>query len=1472
MSRRPKAQDMKGFDNFPDNEREKQIMGDNGALSPLSYTDTDLAAYIQVWAGTIVESDEQEDVQEGGARGGDRGDAENASRKEGQEDQYAKDQAETNKGDRTHSQKDAPCSIVGSRRRYGTINVQTLAMKDDRQRKESDGRVAGATEWANEFEGRGLGVVGLQECRVPGKTDGQEGDYRTFYSGNVEGKCEHGVGVYLHKMAVKGEFDIQQISERLMWVYGSVYGKDQAVFSVYAPTNRSDNRIEVADFYAALEKEVRKVREAYGANTSIIILGDFNARVGKDGADNREEECDAQGEECVIGTFGFAEINDNGLDLTVFCKTGRFKIMDTYFEREDGDYGTWAANSSKIKGYKAVLDHILVSTSLWGAVEHCGVYIPVSRLNTDHRMVELDLGGFARSSTTIRVMEEERPKGKPSAEIMARKKQKSFNQYILRCKLNMDPDKELQRLSESVEQMVTSGRKDMVVTQGEEGPTDRATTNNAEKLLQVLSVAVRNTMEKEYPDGVPASNRQKGRHWNSANREIQVLYKQQLEAIRRLGRSQLNGVTGVTVKRLTETINVKQRKIRENLRMNRDQYWLGVADELENAYEAKDMKLYYKLIKEAHGHQLSSTAQGRQALQGQHMKKPDKTKTSTGIELEARWIEHFTDLFNQPGEVDANIAAYIPEQRETNEKIKVGDFDIKELRAAVKDMANDKAAGLDGFSIEIEKYLAGEEYLRTELAAFNEIRRSGQMPAILRDVLYKGKGPKDDCNSYRGISLMSHRGKLLERLILNRLKPALKDLIPDNQFGFTACPDAQMVSRLLGIDAQKGHIGLVRAYIDLTKAYDKVNREVLWTILRRLGIPEEIVLMIVAFHEASKAVLLLNGELSMTPIELNRGLKQGSVLSPVLFNIFFGVLIKVFEMRCAMQTTETTVLGVEVLFNLRNGFMDDKQIQGRVPGYGTTTVTDVLYADDCILFTNTIRAMQTMIVIFDEVATIFGMELAIGKTKVVCNHFSKAMELEIQEEEGIVHREAPHNTRLQHQLAQLVATDTTVYVPVITVRGETVEVVAHFRYLGAEDKDDGSLGAEIQARICRMKQRFKEFEGRIFCNTRISTLPRMQVFKCIVMTNGTYACEVWNYTRADIDRLEKHYFRLLRDTLLMSKYSTTYTQVLDKARSSGVVKAYSIECYIQRQQLKFLWKVMHLNDLALQKIVLHGKLDAKYSMGRGGRTRTYKQCITDALGNFGVSMSQCIESGKQEWTKLIEETGMAAAMQKWEGSPKAGKALDVDWKSSRGKLTSGTRAPVATALEMAIMVDADGDGAVGRSADSSSEDEVLNDEFSHCLGQSQNPRTEELIQQATVYSIGGEVHRNSATRTDQYARRNKKDKQWQDDTEPGQQAGQTARLPTAAAAHTTTTIVVDPQVEKTTEEASRKRSAKTVVRNTRRHNKKARIASLICCDNEFPQRELMIIVGEDNAGNHGNEVDKNIIIPWEHRGMLGRTN
>ena len=121
-----------------------------------------------------------------------------------------------------------------------------------------------------------------------------------------------------------------------------------------------------------------------------------------------------------------------------------------------------------------------------------------------------------------------------------------------------------------------------------------------------------------------------------------------------------------------------------------------------------------------------------------------------------------------------------------------------------------------------------------------------------------------------------------------------------------------------------------------------------------------------------------------------------------------------------------------------------------------------------------------------------------------------------------------------------------------------------------------------------MKQWFKEFEGRIFCSNAVSTLPRMQVFKCMVLTNGIYASEVWNYTRAEMDRLEKHYFRLMRSTLFLGKLNTTYLAVLTAAREQGVVKVYPIECYVQRQQFKFLWKILQafLTEKSVQKVPL----------------------------------------------------------------------------------------------------------------------------------------------------------------------------------------------------------------------------------------------------------------------------------------------
>ena len=150
-----------------------------------------------------------------------------------------------------------------------------------------------------------------------------------------------------------------------------------------------------------------------------------------------------------------------------------------------------------------------------------------------------------------------------------------------------------------------------------------------------------------------------------------------------------------------------------------------------------------KLIKEAHGPQLAITSKGRQSLMGQHMRwKEDEGRTRTKTELETRWVKHFTELFNQPEILGDTVHMCLSAQRALNGKIKTGPFDIAELRGAIRDMINNKAAGLDGYGIEMEKHIAGEGYLDLELKMYNAILKSGDMPAILRDViitvLYKG--------------------------------------------------------------------------------------------------------------------------------------------------------------------------------------------------------------------------------------------------------------------------------------------------------------------------------------------------------------------------------------------------------------------------------------------------------------------------------------------------------------------------------------------------------------------------------------------------------------------------------------------------------------------------------------------------------------------------------------------------------------
>ena len=82
-------------------------------------------------------------------------------------------------------------------------------------------------------------------------------------------------------------------------------------------------------------------------------------------------------------------------------------------------------------------------------------------------------------------------------------------------------------------------------------------------------------------------------------------------------------------------------------------------------------------------------------------------------------------------------------------------------------------------------------------------------------------------------------------------------------------------------------------FIDVTKAYDSVDRTLLWTVLARFGIPPRMLAVIRQFHDGMWACVRLDDGEWSDMFDVEQGLRQGCVLAPLLFNIFFAAVLRV---------------------------------------------------------------------------------------------------------------------------------------------------------------------------------------------------------------------------------------------------------------------------------------------------------------------------------------------------------------------------------------------------------------------------------------------------------------------------------------------------------------------------------------------------------------------------------------------------
>src|SRR6059036_14178 len=263
-----------------------------------------------------------------------------------------------------------------------------------------------------------------------------------------------------------------------------------------------------------------------------------------------------------------------------------------------------------------------------------------------------------------------------------------------------------------------------------------------------------------------------------------------------------------------------------------------------------------------------------------------------------RWKEYYEQLLNEEFDWNKDSIGSIGGTDKVEASVDEREISVSEVRLAIAKAKSGKAAGPSGVAADMLK-AAGEAGVKWVTDICNEVVRSGVVPVDWRRSwmvnVYKGKGNALECSSYRGIKLLEHVLKILEKVIEALIRKIVK--MDELQFAFS--PDKGTTDAIFIVrQVQETFLGKQKelwiAFVDLEKAFDRVPHEVLWWALRRVGVEEWMVNVIKSMYDGVTTAVKRNGVESES-FEVKVGVHHGSVLSPILFNIVMQAIADNFK-------------------------------------------------------------------------------------------------------------------------------------------------------------------------------------------------------------------------------------------------------------------------------------------------------------------------------------------------------------------------------------------------------------------------------------------------------------------------------------------------------------------------------------------------------------------------------------------------